>query len=138
MKEITPSELILFKRYLTELNEAPTDYFAADVFRTRWKESRDVLRDISGRLDEAAVEKDQSAAEGIVFYKSQSMQGDDAFHIKHMSFYLETIDYQQQKLENTILQNGLLEKRVQEMTGFELKTLLLNTLREHQGKKIET
>lgn len=96
------------------------------------------MRDISGRLDEAAVEKDQSAAEGIVFYKSQSMQGDDAFHIKHMSFYLETIDYQQQKLENTILQNGLLEKRVQEMTGFELKTLLLNTLREHQGKKIET
>lgn len=134
MIEIKPGELYLFKRYLMELRDAPTKPLETLNFRDRWKPHREELKNISARIDEVMSEKDMMAAEGVVFHKSHNMHGDDEIHRKNIEFYLEGIATSRQSLELELLEGDLMEKPIREMTGFELKTLLLATLKESQAE----
>lgn len=134
MNEIKPSELNFFKSYLVDLKVSPTEYFERKGLRDRWDVHRDKLTDISARADKFMLHVDSKFAQGVMFYKTRNMSDDDDFHLKHLDFYLKSILLYQQKLEDELLHGGLLEKKIQEMTGFELKTLLLATLKEFQAE----
>lgn len=137
MVQINPSELALFSAYLTDLQtfvqNGGTDY----KFYNRWQSLINTVTEISTRLDGYLATKDSQLAQQVEHSKRlATFQRDEFMDFKdHVAYYLSGIGTYNLDVEAQLIQDGLLEKPIQEMTGLEFKTLLLATLNEHSQRQ---
>lgn len=136
MEEIKPSGLSLFENYLLDLQKFTVEGEKDHKFYKRWKSKIEQITEISKRFDSYLAEKDSEAAHQVKFSKHLSFHNNEyTVFEKHITYYLSGIKTYKEEAEATLLHGDLLDKKVQEMTGFELKTLLLITLKEHRDRQ---
>ncbi|QJD81544.1 hypothetical protein [Spirosoma rhododendri] len=136
MIDISPSELSLFDSYLLDLQSYVTNGELDRKFYSRWKSRIEQITEISARLDSYLASKDAQAANEVDYSKRVALH-DDEYTVfrKHIDYYRSGIKTYLTEVEATLLQGDLLTKKIQEMTGFEFRTLLLVTLSEHQSRQ---
>jgi len=133
---IKPTELVLFATYLTDLQTYVSGGENDRNFYKRWSSQIEQITNIVVRLDNYLRVKDSHVAHQVERSRRHNLHSDEFTEYKqHIPYYLTGIKTYQQEVEAELIQSGLLEKPIQEMTGFELKTLLLMTLNEHQDRK---
>lgn len=134
MVKITQTELALLKRLINEIKQL--DGRLNRRFSQSWDPSIEQINDITSRLNVYLKKRHPDA-----FYEVEnSLYGtlsvsDYTLFLKYGDYYLDGLKAYQREIEADIIQGGLLDKRVQEMTGFELKTLLLITLNEFRERQ---
>jgi hypothetical protein len=133
MVQITFAELTLLSGYLADLQQFIDGEKRDYKFYHRWQEQIATITEIAGRLDQYLSTKNTELAREIEYHKRVHGFQSDEFLIfeSHIAYYRSGIDTYNRAVEFEMIKVGLMDKPVQEMTGLELRTLLLTTLQEH-------
>ncbi len=127
MKEIQPSQLELFRQYLVDLQRLPEDGSADHKVYTRWQHNIELIQQIANAIIAYQQENDDSGVSLKVKFRINHRTRDEYMVFKdYISYFLSSISSYESYMSTQLLMNGLLEKNVQEMTGFEFKTLILS------------
>lgn len=133
---IKPAELNVLSNYLADLQLFASKGQNDHGFYDRWQDRIQIITEIVSRLDIYLKAKDPQAAETVEGARFRPVHYNEFTTFeKHITYYLSGIKIYQYDLEDALIQEGLLDKLVQEMTGFEFKTLLLTTLKEYQDRQ---
>ena len=128
---IKPAQLELLKSYLTDLQGTSNPY-TDDWFYKRWASQIEQIHEITQALLQSLYQTNPKETHLVNAKISNRFRKDDFMVFQpHIDFLLAGIHTYFSELEMNLLQADLWEKPIKEMTGFELRTLILSTLDEH-------
>ena len=137
MEEIKPSALVLFRDYLLMLEALPDDRgltFYPDQYKI-WKEHITLIQETAISLIKFLKKIDLGNSDQVWYDIKNQVRDEFLVYKDHMSYFLTGIEAYRGRAEIELMRTGLLEKRIEEMTGFEFRTLLLATLNEHSERQ---
>ena len=137
MVDIKPYELMLFADFLTDLQVSTEGEKKDHRFYLRWQQLIDQITEISKRLDTYLATKDSERAKGVENDKRRGSYQENEFTLfkRHVAYYCAGMKTYKRESEFMLTRGGLLEKPIQEMNGFEFKTLLLLAMSEHADRQ---
>lgn len=137
MVQINPSELALFSAFLIDLQQFVSGGESDRQFYNRWQSQIEHITEISTRLDGYLATKNFELAGQVEHNKILANFQSNRYLVfkTHIPYYLAGIETYNREVEATLIQDGLLDKPIQEMSGLEFKTLLLLTLNEYSERQ---
>lgn len=134
MEEITQSDIELLRQFLLYMQQLPEDTYKEYKLNIRWGADTESIHKTAGAILKFMMDnqKDDDAQQISFSLASSFWRKSITIYKNHISYFLSAINIIEQYRGAELLRTGLMEKKIQEMTGFEFRTLLLSTLRDYQ------
>lgn len=132
---IKPADLELLKNYLTDLRGLPKTLTEEQIYK-RWGNQIAQLHEITSWLLRYLYKTDPQGTQQASLEITNRLRRDEFMVFKpHIDFLLGGIQIYLINLETNLLQSDLWDKPISQMTGFELRTLILSTLKNHVDRQ---